>query len=103
MRAECVLRIRIKSEAIRCGSSAPDFARQVASARGGSAEQMTEETAAGQCLEVPMRSSKLYVSVFMDYNVGPEIRAMVEGKRHVILSDSSCGRSCSIDQEPRTQ
>ncbi len=24
-----VLRIRIKSEAIRCGSSAPDFARQV--------------------------------------------------------------------------
>jgi hypothetical protein len=47
---------------------------------------MTEETAAGQCLEVPMRSSKLYVSVFMDYNVGPEIRAMVEGEtaRHSV-------------------
>jgi hypothetical protein len=37
MRTARVLRIRIKSETIRCGSSAPDFARLVASVQSGSA------------------------------------------------------------------
>lgn len=33
-----ILRIRIKSEVIRCGSSAPDFARQVTAFGGGLAQ-----------------------------------------------------------------
>ena len=37
-----VLRIRIKSEAIRCGSAVPDFARQVTAFGGGLAQMSTK-------------------------------------------------------------
>jgi hypothetical protein len=52
-----VLRIRIKSEAIRCGSSVPDFARQVTAVGGGLAQMSTKNG------EEAVSRSKILVNV----------------------------------------